>query len=448
MIAQKSMTFPKQIETCFKLYYGEKEIMGQAEKFMNRTSIYSDIWSVEQSKLGPRYFIPERLHQQYGNMLVGGDNITESLICQLYEKHVDELLLGKAIISKAKEAVKEAKKMHGLVSVAVKEGVLQKGEGGEFCFPSGRSEDDFDLWLLKRLYNWDKYYGPTGKQQFKNKNKNSSTTGDDGDDGNGDDGNGDDGTGNDANGNDSNGDEEGVSNKESDGLDIEDEILIPNNVFEEDIELNTSSIADDASTDSDDIDPPRNYLPKGWVLFMTRGPLSLPIENRLDFFLESLSGGNKRNTKHGRDHDRKESAKQMAASRDYAFDDTSTSVSTREARGVSVVNRKFAVRAAQKDAQLTLQQYEADLLKINSVLKSKHGLHTGHLEMAKLYISLDDKEKAKNELAKATQLMEEISELENVAMKMDCKSTTTKTNDDKPDKNDDSLTRDVTKTNK
>ena len=83
MIAQKSMTVPKQREACFKLYHGEKEIMGQAEKFIKHSSIYSDVWAVEQSKQGPRYYIPERLHQQYGNMLVGGDNITESLIRKL-----------------------------------------------------------------------------------------------------------------------------------------------------------------------------------------------------------------------------------------------------------------------------------------------------------------------------------------------------------------------------
>ena len=57
---------------------------------------------------------------------------------------MEDLLSGQAIIAKAKEAVKEAKKMHGLMSVAIKEGVLQKGEGGKYCLPSGHSEDDFD----------------------------------------------------------------------------------------------------------------------------------------------------------------------------------------------------------------------------------------------------------------------------------------------------------------
>ena len=143
----------------------------------------------------------------------------------------------------------------------------------------------------------------------------------------------------------------------------------------------------------------------------------------MDFFSESLAE-NKRNIKHGRDHFRKEVAKEKAASRDFAFDDLSTSVSSKDTRGVSVVNRKFAVRAAQRDAQLSLQRFEADLLKINSVLKSKHGQRNSHLEMAKLHIALDEKEEAKKELVKTKAAVSEISELEVAAMKMDSKLPT------------------------
>jgi hypothetical protein len=294
-------------------------------------------------------------------MLVGGDNITESLIRRLYEKDMDNMLSGQAIIAKAKEAVKEAKKMNGLMSVAIKEGVLQKVEGGEYGLPSGRSEDDFDLWLLKRVYNWEKYYGASGKQQFNcNTNKISSSNNNDSDiitaDEDGDNSGKDGGDGNGKDGGEGDGDD-GFVNPADNNDKIQIELPIPHDIFA-DNELNTSSIADDGSTGSDK-DPPQNYLPKGWVLFKTRGPMSFPIENRLDFFSESLSG-NKRNIKHGRDHERKEAAKEKARSRDYAFDDTSTSVSTREARGVSLVNRKFAVRATQKDAQLALQHMDSN----------------------------------------------------------------------------------------
>ena len=100
--------------------------MGQAEKFIKRMSIYADMWEVEVTKLGNRYIIPECLHQQYGKVMVAGDNITESLIWRLFEKNPDELLTGVAIIAKAKDAVKEAKKIHGLLKTALKEKIVEK----------------------------------------------------------------------------------------------------------------------------------------------------------------------------------------------------------------------------------------------------------------------------------------------------------------------------------
>ena len=54
--------------------------------------------------------------------------------------------------------------MHVFLQTAVKEHVLDKVEGGEYSFPSGRSEDDFDHWLLKKMYNWDKNFGATGEK--------------------------------------------------------------------------------------------------------------------------------------------------------------------------------------------------------------------------------------------------------------------------------------------
>ena len=44
----------------------------------------------------------------------------------------------------------------------MKEKVLEKEENEEYTFPSGKSEDDFDQWMLTRIFNWDKYYGPSG----------------------------------------------------------------------------------------------------------------------------------------------------------------------------------------------------------------------------------------------------------------------------------------------
>lgn len=110
MISQQSMTGTKQGAMCLKLYHGEREIMGQAEKFMKRMSVYSNMWVPEETKSGTRWVIPERLHQQYGKVLVAGDNITGSLIQRLFENRPESQLSGTAIIARAKEAIKEAKK--------------------------------------------------------------------------------------------------------------------------------------------------------------------------------------------------------------------------------------------------------------------------------------------------------------------------------------------------
>jgi len=58
-------------------------------------------------------------------------------------------------------------------------------------------------------------------------------------------------------------------------------------VFPDDVTLNNASVVDDESVASD-LNPPANFLPKGWVLFKTRGPLSFPKENRLDFFRHNM----------------------------------------------------------------------------------------------------------------------------------------------------------------
>jgi len=41
-------------------------------------SVYSNLWEVEETKGGNRFIIAKRLHQQYGKVLVAGDNITDS----------------------------------------------------------------------------------------------------------------------------------------------------------------------------------------------------------------------------------------------------------------------------------------------------------------------------------------------------------------------------------
>ena len=129
--------------------------------------------------------------------------------------------------------------------------------------------------------------------------------------------------------------------------DVEDEELsIPTDIFASPPNANTSSIANNDESAGGDREPPPNYLPKGWVLFKVRGPMSFPIENCLDFFSEAF-GDSKHIIKNGRDHHRKQVAMEKSASRDYAFNETSVSMNSSDIRGVGVGNWTFAIKAAQ-----------------------------------------------------------------------------------------------------
>ena len=194
--------------------------------------------------------------------------------------------------------------------------------------------------------------------------------------------------------------------------------MVPCDIFAS-VELNASSIADKESV-CRDIPPPQNYLPRGWILFKTRGPMSLPMEHRMDFFAERYSD-NKRNVKNGRDHFCKESAKEKAKSRDHAYDNSAGNIKSMDIRGVGGDSRKFAVRNAQRDAQITLQRLEADLLRVNSVMTSKHKARADQLEMVRLHIALGETDKAKEQLSLAKESFPEIAALEAETMKLNGK---------------------------
>lgn len=166
MISNKSMDAKKQRAECYKIYHGAVgTIMGQAEQFMkagSMLSVYSNMWVLERTKSGNRYVIPERLHQQYGKVLVGGDNITEDHIRRLYDNKPESRLNGKTIITQARDTIREAKKMDSLLKDAVTARILEKTVNGEYSFPSERNKDDFDSWMLKKIFNWNQLFGPSG----------------------------------------------------------------------------------------------------------------------------------------------------------------------------------------------------------------------------------------------------------------------------------------------
>lgn len=403
MIAGRDLTVEKQAKECLALYHGEKGIMGQAEKFMKRMAVYSQLWHEDQTKYGNRFVISERLHQQAGKALVAGDNITEALIRQQYATQPENQLSGTTIVSRAKDVVKEAKKMHTLLRVAVRERVLDKAENGEYTFPSGKSEDDFDHWMIKKMYNWDLLFGPSGKASANKKSSGAQE------------------------GQKSAGDtspteddeaeeevvEEEVTNNDDDDASMSSGTIPPRDIF--------PSTSDDSDEEVEGLeaDPPNNWLPKGWVVFKTRGPMSLPIEDRLDFFSGQWSEtGKKSTTNDGRAQARKDDVAARTAQREYAFNDLTGSKAISDLRGVGADTRKFVVLHAQKNAQLSIQEYEADVMKFNMASKSRSGQRDANLEIAKIFKDLGDIDEVKAAVASAREDMAAINKIDTQLMEL------------------------------
>lgn len=403
LISKKDMDVKKQIAECYKTYHGAQGVMGQAEQFMKQMSVYANVWEVEHTKNGSRNVIPERLHQQYGKVLVAGDNITESLIRLLYENKPDSRLNGKTIISRARIAIQGAKKMDSLLKEAVKARVLDAPVNGEYGMPSGKSEDDFDTWMLKQMYNWKKLYGPSGGEDDDDDDEVVAASASM--DGQSDLGN----------------PKEDENNTSIDSKDDDDDIdgnedhttIAPKEIFPDDDD-------DDGGGDSGEVaDPPANYLPKGWVLFKTRGPMSMPIENRMNFFSdEHEPGGKKRNTKDGRNHARTEIANEKSIHRDFAFNEMYSAAGSKDIRGVGADNRKFVASYAQKNAQLSLQQYEADVLKLNLVSQSKGKQRDANLAIANLLKDMGDKDGALASINDAKYEMSQINDIDAQMMEL------------------------------
>ena len=408
MIASKDMKKPEQESTCFLNYHGDGvQIMGQAAKFMKGMDVYASLWTTEQTKFGDRKILLERLHQQSGKVLVADDNISEYLIRKTYAlKQNKEILTGPTIISKARLALAGAKKMAAMLSDAVKDHVLDKEPGGEYGFPSGRNEDDFDHWLIKRMYNWETRFGPTGKKNGTgaptvkpNEDEESDKDIDDNEE-----------KGNDGNDAEKSIDSDAKKNIESNGVESEDgddDELEPRVVFPSDDPPTNSSAADGSM----DKDAPNDFLPKGWVLFKTRGPMSFPVQNRLDFFNEDYAGNKKNKKANGRNHFRQVELAEKAKGRDHAYDTPNGTLNAKEVRGVGTENRKFAVRTAQRNALLLNQEYENELVKYTTLLRTLGGQRDHQLNMAEQYTKMGCNEKAMECMEESSRIYEQINDV-------------------------------------
>lgn len=144
------------------------------------------------------------------------------------------------------------------------------------------------------------------------------------------------------------------------------------------------------------------------------------MKYRLDLFSTSLlldSG------KGGRKAFRKSLAEEKNKSRDHEFDNFSSSdVDGRDARGVGSANRKFLVRSAQRESQLSNQQFEAEIVRLNIILRSKSGTRDARLRMFDAYTQSGQMEKAEAAMASAEAVIEEIEEVEKQLLQLQNKS--------------------------
>ena len=149
LMKTKTLTVAKQQSTAYELFHGDMDqnIMGEAEKFISGRGVYAKmtttegggvaLWIEEQTRAGPRAVISEAIHRQIGKSLVRGDNITHNLISRTYESKSD-LYKGDQILTHARVARAECRKMDGLLRDALKEKMLTC-ENGEYSFPSGKT---------------------------------------------------------------------------------------------------------------------------------------------------------------------------------------------------------------------------------------------------------------------------------------------------------------------
>ena len=152
------------------------------------------------------------------------------------------------------------------------------------------------------------------------------------------------------------------------------------------------------------VDPPENYMPEGWIFFITRGPLA-DQKNRISIlglndYLDGKGGSRK--------DQRKEDAAEKATKRDYELG------AGREARGLAlgVDSQKDVALVAQQQAKLSNARYEGELIKLTALLQSKQEQMKSTLAMVEMYHKLGMQEKAKDKMEDLETLEKSIAFIE------------------------------------
>ena len=193
----------------------------------------------EDTPDGPMTVMPESLHRQIDKVLISGRNISQSILERTFATRVGRVS-GRTIRKWALTCICQATKMLTLVDEAVKEKILER-QGDEYGYMSGKNESDFVDFLCYRMYHWKVFNGASGDDDT---NVNGEETSDKKD-----------------------------TTLEADSADEFDEGVI--NPIELDETFDGSGDNADGRSTSDELEnPPSNYLPVGFIYFITRGPLA------------------------------------------------------------------------------------------------------------------------------------------------------------------------------
>ena len=367
------MSISDQNDKAGSYYHGTGAIVSQISKFLQGADKYGNIWVKEDTPDGPMTVMPEYLHRQVDKVLITGQNITPQSLENTYATNAGRVS-GRTIRTWAIACICEAKKMLTLVDEAVKEKILQREED-EYEYRSGKNESDFINFLLYRMYHWKVFNGATADEDTHVNAKAASSAKTD------------------------TTLEADTSNK------IAGEMMEPRELDET---CDGSDDEDGEKSASDELEnPPYNYLPTGFIYFMTRGPLA-DKEFRVDIltlhtFLKDGTGA--------RISHRKANEKQKSAERDF---DLGQNKAPHQGRGLALGadNQKEVAKMAQNQAKLCNQAYDSEIVKRDMLIKSKSGQVTAVMQLAKMYQDMGNKEKALEKMAEVEDLLVQIKSIE------------------------------------
>ena len=350
-------------------YHGKNDVVGQVWKFLHLKQKYyktivhqEDVHKTGQTSSAnlPIVITPTFTRSNSVLILGEGGNVTANMLKRTFKKQPG-YMTGRTILSQAKEAAREAKKMLTQMNEAVKLGILNPPVDGEYTYFSGKNESDLDNFICFRMYNWKKIYGPSGGPPELNVD-----------------------AGN--NNNDAAEEEEEfhnavsspvANNNENDGVIISDEQMAALGV------------------------PKPTYLPKGWILFKARGPMA-DKKDRYDLMNNGLveEGGSRQQT-------RKEEKKEKDGERDY---EAGTSNGGR-GMPLGASYKDLAIIATQK-RKLDQNDRASEIARINAALISKNARWKTTLESVKMMHEIGQSAQAQEMAKELPLLSQEVKALE------------------------------------